>query len=256
MSFQRFENGVEYFQDATLGCPHGFFTRKGGVSSGEIAGLNCGRGAEDKPANVDENRNRVQHALGAKTPVQTVFQCHSSDVLTIDKPIKNIPKCDAIVTATQGVPIGVLTADCAPILFSDIKAGVVGASHAGWRGAFGGIASKTIDAMCELGAHRDNIRAVVGPCISMNNYEVGQEFVEQFTDENPNFFEYFAGDDRIHFNLPRFVLDRIREAGVENCEWVGECTYEDEARYYSYRRATHCAQADYGRLIHVIMLPI
>ncbi len=255
MNFQKLQNGVEFFQDDALKYPHGFFTRKGGVSTGEIAGLNCGRGADDSTSNVDENRARVGSALSASLPVQTVFQCHSADVLTIDAPIEGNPKCDAIVTATKDLPIAIMTADCAPILFSDIKAGVIGAAHAGWRGAFGGVATNTIEAMIALGANRDNIRAVVGPCISMNNYEVGQEFVEQFTDEDPSFFEYFSGNDSIYFNLPRFVLDRIRDAGVKNCEWIGECTYGDETRYYSYRRATHRGEADYGRLIHAIMLP-
>lgn len=255
MSFHQLDNGVQYYQDDKLGFPNGFFTRKGGISTGEIAGLNCGRGADDTPENVAENRARVSAALGAKLPPQTVFQCHSADVISITEPLKDTPKCDAIVTSTRGLPIAILTADCAPILFSDLKAGVIGAAHAGWRGAFGGVAENTIFAMCALGAKPENIRAAVGPCISMNNYEVGAEFVEEFTNENPSFSQYFAGGDRIHFNLPLFVLDRIRGAGVENCEWVGECTYGDEARYFSYRRATHRKEADYGRLIHAIMVP-
>ena len=256
MSFTTLDNGVEFWRDDALLFPNGFFTRNGGVSKGEIAGLNCGRGADDTPDNVTENRARVSAALGAYLPVQTVYQCHSADVITIDAPIDGSPKCDAIVTATRGLPIAVLTADCAPILFSDAKAGVIGAAHAGWRGAFGGVASHTVDAMVALGASRADIRAVVGPCISMNNYEVGGEFVEQFTDEDPKYAEYFSSGDSIQFNLPRFVLDRIRESGVENCEWVGECTYADEARYFSFRRATHRKEADYGRLIHAIVLPL
>ena len=245
-----------FWQDPSLQpMKHGFFTRLGGVSTGAIAGLNCGRGADDAAQNVTENRTRIQNALESSILPQTVFQHHSSDVITISSPLEDNPKADALVTKTPGLPIAVLTADCAPILFADHRAKVIGAAHAGWRGAFGGVIENTLAAMELLGANRGDIQAVVGACISMNNYEVGAEFVEQFTDEDPRFSQYFSGSEKIHFNLPRFVLDHLREAGVGNADWIGECTYADAHNYYSYRRSTHKKEADYGRLMSAIMIP-
>jgi YfiH family protein len=161
------------------------------------------------------------------------------------------------VTDRPGVALGVLTADCAPVLFADPEAGVVGAAHAGWKGALGGVLEATLDAMTGLGARRERIRATVGPAISQRAYEVGPEFVERFLDEDPNTARFFAGGagDRAMFDLPGYCLARLRSAGLGDAEWTGHCTFSDEARFFSYRRATHRGEPDYGRLVAAIALP-
>ena len=237
---------------------HGFFTRKGGASTGIYEGLNCGRGSNDQADAVLVNRARVAEAMGV-TPARLagVNQTHSAEVVVLTDPAEIEPArsrpADALVTATPGIALSVLTADCQPILLADAQAGVIGAVHAGWRGAQAGVIDATVTAMRTLGAR--DIRAVIGPCISQRAYEVGWEMMEQFTDDNPEDSRFFAGgpNRRPMFNLPGFGLDRLREAGVE-AEWIGQCTYSDPARFFSYRRATHEAQADYGRLISVIVL--
>ncbi|SNS17371.1 peptidoglycan editing factor PgeF [Antarctobacter heliothermus] len=236
---------------------HGFFTRKGGASSGIFAGLNCGTGSTDQSEIVAINRARVADAVEVvPDQLATVHQVHSADAITVDGPLPDPrPKADALVSATPGVALGVLTADCQPVLFADPDAGVVGAAHAGWRGARDGVLEATIDAMVTLGATRDGIRAVIGPTISQRAYEVGPEFFEDFVAEDPANTRFFAGgsDDRMMFDLPAYGLHRLREAGVE-AEWTRHCTYSDPDLFYSYRRATHAREADYGRLISVIRL--
>lgn len=237
---------------------HGFFTRKGGASSGIFEGLNCGTGSSDQAAAVMINRGRVAQAMEvAPDALVTVRQVHSADVQIVDAvPEGERAKADAMVTREPGIALGILTADCQPVLFADAGAGVVGAAHAGWRGALDGVLEATLDAMETLGAQRADIRAVIGPTISQAAYEVGPEFLDDFLAEDPENSRFFAGGsgDRMQFDLPSYGLHRLREAGIGAAEWIGHCTYADPARFYSYRRTTHRAEADYGRLISVIRL--
>ncbi len=238
---------------------HGFFTRKGGASSGLFAGLNCGRRSTDQSEMVAVNRGRVADAMGVgHDGLATVKQIHSADVVTLDQgddvaTVRDIA-ADGIVTRRRDVALAVLTADCQPILLADAAAGVIGACHAGWRGALGGVIEATVAAMKALGA--TDIRAVIGPTISQRNYEVSPEFMDDFIAEDPDHGRYFAGgpNSRPMFDLPSFGLTRLRAAGVVDAEWSGHCTYADPARFFSYRRATHEGQADYGRLISAITL--
>ncbi len=251
--------GLEVLTDDSLApFRHGFFTRKGGASSGVFEGLNCGQGSSDQGDAVTLNRERVSEALGL-TPdaLVSVHQVHSPDVVHVTGPISEKPKADAMVTSTPGLGLAILTADCQPVLFADHKAGVIGAAHAGWKGAQAGVLEATVDAMETLGASAANIAAVIGPCISRRAYEVGQEFFEQFLDEDPENSQYFKGGSaagKYQFDLPSYGLSRLRARSVGQALWTGHCTYEDEARFYSYRRATHRAEKDYGRLISVIRL--
>lgn len=235
---------------------HGFLSRTGGVSSGLFRGLNTGPSSTDKADAVAHNRHRVAEAFDtAPQDLVTLKQVHSDRAVVVSEPFMDSPpEADALVTATPGLLLGVLTADCAPVLLSD--GAVIAAAHAGWRGAISGVLENTIEAMCGLGAERARISAVVGPCISQRNYEVGPEFFETFFDENPDYANFFVNgtDERYLFNLPAFVLHQLRGAGVGSASWVGRCTYEDEARYFSYRRSTHRAEPDYGRQISVIRL--
>ncbi|SFP80354.1 peptidoglycan editing factor PgeF [Tranquillimonas alkanivorans] len=244
--------------DALSPLTHGFFTRKGGASSGVFEGLNCGRGSSDQTEAVAINRARVARALEVAPPsLVTVHQTHSADVAVIDGPHElPPPEADAMVTKTKGVALGILTADCQPVLFADIQTGVIGAAHAGWKGALDGVLEATVDAMIDLGARRDGIVAVIGPTISQRNYEVGPEFFDMFLAEDPEYSRFFAGGegDRMHFDLPSFGLHRLRAAGIEKAEWTRHCTYDDPARFFSYRRSVHRQQADYGRMISVIRL--
>lgn len=236
---------------------HGFFTRRGGASSGIFSGLNCGAGSSDQREIVEINRARVAMAMGvADDHLVTVNQVHSARAITLDAPPTDKTEADAIVTATKGIGLAILTADCQPVLFSDPQAGVIGAAHAGWRGALDGVLEATIDAMVELGAKRENIRAVIGPSISQQAYEVGPEFLDRFLDEDPENARFFAGgeDDRVHFDLPSYGLQRLRGAGIGEAEWTRHCTYNDPQRFYSFRRTTHAGEVDYGRLISVIRL--
>ena len=236
---------------------HGFFTRKGGASSGVFTGLNCGAGSSDQSEIVTINRARVAEAMQvAPEHLVTVHQVHSPDVVQVEGPLPERPKADAMVTATPGVALAILTADCQPVLFADAKAGVVGAAHAGWRGALGGVLEATLDAMERLGARREDTRAVIGPSISQANYEVGPELLDDFMAEDGDNSRFFANGqgDRYMFDLPGFGLHRLRQAGVGEAEWTRHCTYGDADRFFSYRRATHSGEADYGRLISVIRL--
>lgn len=234
---------------------HGFFTRRGGASSGIFSGLNCGFGSSDQREIVEINRTRVAMAMGVPDDeLVTVSQVHSAKVVTVTRPGEEHPEADALVTNTPGVALGILTADCQPVLFADPQAGVVGAAHAGWRGALDGVLDQTVTAMEALGADRTRIRAVIGPTISQRAYEVGPEFLDRFLAEDPDYSRFFAGGDgdRVHFDLPAFGLHRLRDAGVEDAEWTGHCTYHDADRFYSFRRTTHAKEVDYGRLISVI----
>ncbi len=240
---------------------HGFFTRRGGVSSGIFKGLNCGVGSSDQTDIVQVNRRMVADAMSVKPDhLLSVFQVHSATAIALDRPLAGErPQADAIVSATPGLALGILTADCAPVLFADAEAGVVGAAHAGWKGALNGVLEATLDAMEALGADRNDISATIGPCISQRNYEVGQEFLENFLAEDADFSRFFAqgrNPDHYQFDLPSFCLQQLREAGVGAADWTGHCTYADPDRFYSYRRATHMKEADYGRLISVISTDI
>ena len=240
-----------------LTCRHGFFTRKGGASSGIFAGLNCGLGSTDLAEIVAINRARVAESIGvAPAHLITVHQVHSATALPITAPPETRPQADAMVTCTPGIALAVLTADCQPVLFADPRAHVVGAAHAGWRGAKDGVLEATIALMEDMGARRDRIVAVIGPCISQAAYEVGPEFYHAFTDDDPATTRFFANGagDRMLFDLPGYGLFRLRMAGVAHAEWVRHCTYGAPERFYSYRRTTHAAEADYGRLISVIRL--
>ena len=236
---------------------HGFFTRRGGASSGVFNGLNCGFGSSDQSEIVKINRARVADSMGAAPEALiTVHQTHSADVVTVTSHDQAFPEADGLVTDQPGLILGVLTADCQPVLFSDPEAGVIGAAHAGWRGALDGVLDATVDAMVALGATRGAIRAVIGPSISQRAYEVGPEFLESFVAEDPDNTRFFANGegDRYQFDLPAYGLHRLRAAGVGEAEWIRHCTYSDAERFYSYRRSVHAGEADYGRLISAIRL--
>lgn len=246
--------------DASSGSTivHGFFNRVGGISEGIYAGLNVGTGSNDNQDHVSENRRLVAEFLGVKPEnLTTVHQVHSPNVVKVTEPLSSPkPQADAMVTNVPGIALGALTADCGPVLFADHQAGIIGAAHAGWRGALGGVLENTITAMIELGAARENIIAVLGPTIGPENYEVGAEFYQQFLRENNDFAQYFAPSvkpEHYMFNLWRFITDRLEKAGVQATA-LEECTYADETRFFSYRRTTHRAEPDYGRQIAAIAI--
>lgn len=241
------------------GLRHAFFTREGGVSTGIYASLNGGLGSRDAREAVTENRGRMAKALGVEAGnLVSVHQVHSPDVAVVTGPwLGERPQADAMVSMAHGVALGISTADCGPLLFADAEAGVVGAAHAGWKGAFGGVIGATVIAMEKLGARRERILAVLGPTISAAAYEVGPEFAERFKAENPTFARFFTASERpAHwmFDLPSFIAHRAQEAGIGRFVDMGLCTYGDERRFYSYRRTTHRGEADYGRLISAIAL--
>lgn len=236
---------------------HGFFGRSGGASSGVFLGLNCGYGSSDQHEAVSINRARVAEAMGVTAEALVgVDQVHSADVICVTQPSARRMRADAMVTAVPGIALSVLTADCQPVLLADRAAGVVGAVHAGWKGALFGVLEATVEAMEGLGARRDAIVAVIGPTISQRAYEVGPEFHEAFLAEDEGAARFFAAGtgDRMLFDLPGFGLYRLRASGVGHAEWTRHCTYSDPDRFYSYRRATHAREADYGRMIATIRL--
>lgn len=239
---------------------HGFFTREGGHSEGLFASLNCGLGSGDDKNLVQRNRARVAERVGvAPERLLTAFQVHSPDALAVDGPwpSDDRPRVDALVTATPGLAVGVLTADCGPVLFADAEAGVVGAAHAGWKGALGGVTTKTIEAMEQLGARRSRMVAVLGPMISQFAYEVGPEFAPRFIENDASNMKYFAPSARAGhhmFDLAGYIVARLRSDGVGRVETLGLCTVEDERRFFSYRRTTHRREPDYGRQISAIAL--
>ncbi len=242
------------------GIRHAFFTREGGVSEGIYASLNGGQGSDDAPDHVAENRLRMASHLGA-TPdkLLSVYQIHSPDVAVATTPWtrEERPRADALVTATPGLALGVSTADCGPILFADPEARVIGAAHAGWKGAIGGVIEATLAAMETLGAQRSRIRTALGMMISQANYEVGPEFVAAFKAREPNYDRFFrpaVAEGKAMFDLPGFIRLRLERAGITMIEDLALCTYADERRFFSYRRTTHRREADYGRHISAIML--
>lgn len=254
---------------ALPGIGHAFFTRQGGVSQGIYAALNGGLGSQDDPAAIATNRRRMAAHLGvAADYLVSVYQVHSADAVLATGPWPNgsqgseRPRADAMVTSTPGVALGISTADCGPILFADADARVIGAAHAGWKGAFTGIIPATIAAMETLGAKRANIIAVLGPCIGPQAYEVGPEFVGRFMAEDAGYTRFFApstapGHETTGhrmFDMPAFITLRAHEAGIGRFINLGLCTYSDPARFFSYRMTTHKAEPDYGRLISAIVL--
>ena len=248
---------LEILTSDALNVKHGFFTRRGGASSGVFSGLNCGQGSSDQAEVVAINRARVADAMGvAHDHLLGVHQVHSATAITVDAPHTEKPRADALVTTTPGLALSVLSADCQPVLFADADAGVIGAAHAGWRGALDGVLHATVDAMVALGARRENITAIIGPSISQRAYEVGPEFMDSFMSEDPEYARYFINGegDRMLFDLPGFGLNRLRAAGIGHAEWTRHCTFSDAERFYSYRRTTHAKEADYGRLIAAITL--
>lgn len=245
-------------QAAARGIRHGYFTRLGGISEGIYEGLNTGIGSNDDPEKVRENRRRVAQWMGvAPDALLSVYQIHSPDVLILrEKFTGERPKADAIVTDRPGLAICASAADCGPVLFADPEARVIGAAHAGWKGAFTGVLENTITAMEGLGGRRDRILAVLGPSISQRNYEVGPEFVARFVDADPANATYFMPSQapgHALFDLNRYTVDRLARAGVE-AQSLGRCTYAEEDLFYSYRRTTHRNEADYGRQISAIVL--
>lgn len=243
--------------DAMNSIRHGFFTRQGGVSEGIYAGLNTGLGSNDTTAHVKENRQRITDHLSADAFL-TVYQHHSALCIRTRAPWNPsaAPRVDAIVTSTPGLAICAQAADCGPILFADPGAKVIGAAHAGWKGALFGVLEATIEAMEAEGADRANIHAVLGPSISAKAYEVGPDYVARFTDIDPAHKRYFTPSQRpghSMFDLPAFTLDRLAKTGV-TARSVGRCTYSEPELFYSYRRTTHRGEADYGRLASAIML--
>ncbi|MFN0194245.1 MAG: peptidoglycan editing factor PgeF [Aestuariivirga sp.] len=242
------------------GVAHGFFTREGGHSTGLYASLNCGLGSGDDIAAVSKNRGIVSANLGVGADhLLTVHQHHSADVQVVTAPWPQAerPKADAMVTRERGIALGVLTADCGPVLFADPKAGVIGAAHAGWKGALGGVTDQTIAAMENLGASRGDMIAVVGPTISKEAYEVGPEFPARFLDAskgNSTFFHPSARAGHAMFDLPGYLAARLASAGVGAVVNLDICTFAGEARFFSYRRATHRRETDYGRQISAIAL--
>lgn len=242
------------------GVRHAFFTREGGVSQGIYATLNGGRGSADSDAHVIENRLRMTAALGvADGRLATPHQIHSAIAVIADEPWSKgeAPQADAVVTSIPGLAIGIGTADCGPVLFADPDAGIIGAAHAGWKGALGGILGSTVHAMEKLGARRGSITAALGPCLRKQSYEVGEEFVAAFESADPGNVRFFvpgASEGKSMFDLGGYIVSRLLELDLARVEDLGLDTYADETRFFSYRRATHRKEPDYGRLIAAIAL--
>lgn len=242
------------------GIRHGFFTREGGVSEGIYAGLNCGRGSDDTSQHVAENRARVARHLGASfDDIATPYQVHGATAIVLDRlpDFTALPKADAVVTATPGLAVGVVTADCGPVLFADPNAGVVAATHAGWRGAVGGVLEATVQAMVNLGAKRQNIHAALGPCIHQSSYEVGPEFEAEFTARDPSyavFFDVPKPGGRARFDLPGFIAQELQRCSVATVEPSRQCTHQTESLFFSYRRTQSRQEPDYGRQISAIVV--
>ncbi|QNA85669.1 peptidoglycan editing factor PgeF [Sphingomonas sp. So64.6b] len=250
-------NEVEVIRSGALGgVAHGFLGRRGGVSTGIHAGLNVGIGSDDEPDAVTKNRARAVEAVLPGANLVTVFQIHSADVVAVTAPPAERPRGDALVTDRPGLLLGILTADCAPVLFVDAAAGVIGAAHAGWKGAIGGVTDATIAAMETLGAKRERIAAAVGPCIARASYEVDDGFLANFATDDPANERFFAPGKPGHhqFDLEAYVVARLAAAGLTRIEALGLDTYADEDRFFSFRRATHRGEPGYGRQISLIGL--
>lgn len=249
-----------YKLSSLLNIKHGFFTREGGVSSELYSSLNAGQGSNDAPQNVQKNRGIVAAYLGIEpTHLMSCYQVHSGDVIVVTKPwdTDNRPKADAMVTNVPNLALGILTADCGPILFADSNARVIGAAHAGWKGAVSGVLENTISAMETLGAKRENITACLGMTISQKNYDVGKEFLDQFLAADANNKQYFIASKTANhymFDLPSYITMRLSNANIGIVENLALCTYMDEQRFFSYRRTTHRKEPDYGRHISAITL--
>lgn len=245
---------------ALTGIRHGFFTRQGGVSEGIYAGLNGGVGSADAREAVQENRRRMTaHFDLPPESLLTLHQVHSADVIIVEEPFAPDarPMADAMVTRRPDVLLGVASADCGPLLFADAEAGVIGAAHSGWKGAFTGVLEATLDSMERLGARRERITVALGPTISRTAYEVGPEFVDRFTQADAALGQFFSPSPRAGhalFDLPAFIAARAQAAGAGTFDDLGLCTYADETRFYSYRRTTHRGEPDYGRLIAAIRI--
>lgn len=239
--------------------PHGFLGRRGGVSTGELAGLNVGYGSSDERGAIDENRRRAIEAVLPEAELATVHQIHSAEAVFVERPWPHDdrPRADAMVTDRRGVLLGILTADCAPVLLAEPEARLIGAAHAGWRGALAGVTDSVISAMEQLGARRDRIRAAIGPCIAQPSYEVDDGFRTRFTEQDLGNARFFIDGikGRPHFDLAGYVAHRLHSAGVAEVENLALDTYVDADRFYSYRRATHLGEADYGRQVSLIGLP-
>jgi purine-nucleoside/S-methyl-5'-thioadenosine phosphorylase / adenosine deaminase len=250
---------VEVIRAGVIGdMPHGFLGRRGGVSTGELAGLNVGYGSADDRAAIAENRRRAIAALAPRAQLATVHQVHSAEAVVVERPWDQDarPRADAMVTDRPGLLLGILTADCAPVLLADPDAKVIGAAHAGWRGALAAVIDSTITAMERLGASRENIRATVGPCIGAESYEVDDTFRARFVEADPGNVSFFSDGaaGKPHFDLPRYVVHRLMLAGIGEIEALHLDTYAEHDRFYSYRRATHLGEADYGRQLSAIAL--
>ncbi len=244
---------------ALAGVPHAFLGRTGGASGGIFDSLNVGLGSSDDRDAVVENRARATSAIGDGLTLTTLHQVHSPNVVTADAawPDDARPEADGVVTNKRGLALGILTADCAPVLFADLEAGVIGAAHAGWKGAFTGVLANTVSAMEALGADRKRIAAAIGPCIARKSYEVDDAFRRRFTEADPENDSFFTPGREGHhqFDLEGFVARRLAETGIATVEMLGEDTYSQSARYFSYRRTTHASEPDYGRQISLIALP-
>lgn len=242
---------------ALAGIAHGFFTRVGGVSHGVYESLNGGPGSNDDAMAVDENRRRIRASLGAKHLI-SLHQCHSADVIRVDGPFAGArPKADAMVTDRPGLALGVLTADCGPLLLADAEARIAGAAHAGWRGALDGVIEATVEAMCALGARRERIVGALGPTLGPLSYEVGPEFEARFlaADEaNGRFFRRAEGAERPRFDLPGYIAHRVERSGIGTFVDLARDTYAEPELFFSYRRAVHRSEQDYGRLVAAIVL--
>lgn len=243
------------------GVAHAFFGRKGGISTGLYAALNCGPGSNDDPAAVIGNRHIALAALanGTAAKLVTLYQIHCAECVVVSEAWNTgeAPRADAMATNVPGLALGILTADCAPILLADARARVIGAAHAGWKGAYGGVIESALATMEKLGAARRRIRAAIGPCISQRNYEVGPEFRAQFLASDADDARFFIASDKpehFRFDLEAYAAARLTVAGVDNADRLSACTYENPDVYYSFRRATHRGEADYGRQLSAIML--
>jgi YfiH family protein len=250
---------VEVIRGAFLGeTPHGFLGRRGGVSTGELAGLNVGYGSSDERSAIDENRRLAVTAILAGAELATVHQVHSADAVYVEHAWRQDerPRADAMVTDRPNLLLGILTADCAPVLFTDTEARVIGAAHAGWRGALAGVTDSAIAAMEQLGARRHRIQAAIGPCIGQPSYEVDEGFRTRFLEPDPANERFFADATwgKPHFDLEAYVEHRLRSAGIAAVEALHLDTYADPERFYSYRRASHQGEADYGRQLSAVAL--
>ncbi len=250
-------SGVDVIRaDALAGVPHGFLGRRGGVSTGELAGLNVGFGSGDDRQAIAENRRRAIESVLPGAKLVTVHQVHSADTVYALEPwpLEQRPHADAMVTDQPGLLLGILTADCAPVLLADAEAGVVGAAHAGWRGALAGVTDSAIDEMERLGARRKRIAAAIGPCIALPNYQVDDDFRATFVDADPANERFFmrSAADGLHFDLPAYIRQRLIDAGINAAETIHLDTYSNPDRFYSYRRAKHLGEPDYGRQISLI----